>query len=111
LDKLNIKYEIEYSIRELGKFCDFYLPYYNTIIEFYGNYWHCNPLLYNSDYYHNYIKMTASEIWERDKKRISEIYKHFNEEKNIIIIWESSVINSDFLLKLLLENKNNIIYF
>jgi len=54
--------------------------------------------------------MTAEEIWEKNKKRINEIYNFFNKEKNIIIIWESSMINSDLLLKILIENKNNIIY-
>jgi hypothetical protein len=36
LDQLNINYIIEYHIDEINKFCDYFLPEYNTIIEFYG---------------------------------------------------------------------------
>jgi len=110
LENLNIKYEEEYQIKKINKYCDFFIDEYNTIIEFYGDYWHCNPIKYEKNYYHQYIKMTAEEIWEKNKKRINEIYNFFNKEKNIIIIWESSMINSDLLLKILIENKNNIIY-
>lgn len=85
---------------------------YNTIIEYYGDYWHCNPKKYHKEYQHQYIKMSAEEIWIKDKNRIEQIYNFFNKEINIIIIWESTVINKDYLLKILEDNKNknNIIY-
>lgn len=112
LDELKIKYIEEFQINDTQRFSDYYIEDYNTIIEFYGNYWHCNPLIFEKKFYHHYIKMSAEDIWEKDKKRIDDIYKNFNEKVNIIIIWESSVIDKDYLLKILIDNKekNNIIY-
>ena len=112
LEELKIKYIEEFQINDTQRFSDYYIEDYNTIIEFYGNYWHCNPLIFEKKFYHHYIKMSAEDIWEKDKKRIDDIYKNFNEKVNIIIIWESSVIDKDYLLKILIDNKekNNIIY-
>lgn len=110
LEDLNIKYLSEFHIKEINKFCDFYLPNTNTIIEFYGDYWHCNPLIYKKDFYHQFEKKTAFEIWQSDKKRIDSIYNHFNNEISIIIIWENSKINADFLFKIINDNKNEIMY-
>ncbi len=67
---------------------DAYLPEKNALIEVDGDYWHCHPDKYSSDYFHKKIKMTAQEIWERDKKKtelcISLGYK-------IIRFWESDI--------------------
>lgn len=65
---------------------DLYLPKEKIVIEFYGDYWHCNPEKYIREYYHSINKMTALEIWERDKKRIQEISKKFN--VRFIVVWE-----------------------
>lgn len=60
--------------------------YENKIIEFNGDYWHCNPQIYESDYYHKRLKCTAYEVWERNKEKI-------NYAKSIgysvYIVWES----------------------
>jgi G:T-mismatch repair DNA endonuclease (very short patch repair protein) len=39
----------------------------NKIIEFHGDYWHCNPKLYSELYFHPHLKMLARNIWERDR--------------------------------------------
>lgn len=57
----------------------------NNIIECYGDYWHCNPVRYNENYYHTKIRKTAKEIWERDKIRELNL-KSLN--YNFIYIWE-----------------------
>lgn len=36
------------------------------IIEFNGDYWHCNPSKYDKDFEHLHIKKLASEIWKKD---------------------------------------------
>lgn len=67
---------------------DYYIPKYNMIIEFYGDYWHCNPEKYNRDYIHAYKKMTAEDIWNKDKKRLQEIINKYN--CHILIVWEKN---------------------
>lgn len=66
---------------------DIFIPKYNTAIEFYGDYWHCNPEIYSRDYNHSYKKMTAEQIWEYDKKRICELKNSYNIQ--ILTIWEN----------------------
>ena len=60
----------------------------NKIIEFQGDYWHCNPKIYKNDYYHELKKMTAQEIWESDKKHIKYANDH---NYKVIEIWESDM--------------------
>lgn len=58
----------------------------NVLIEYQGDYWHCNPEKYTADYLHTKKQITAEQIWNQDKlkKEIAEKsgYKLF-------IIWES----------------------
>jgi hypothetical protein len=77
---------LEYYIPELKISADIYIPDKNLIVEFFGDYWHCNPVKYSGDYYHRYIHLSASEIWKKDKIREDNIKKLGYEFK---IIWES----------------------
>lgn len=74
--------------KEIGKTFayDFVLSDKKKIIEFNGDYWHCNPLKYNKNYFHLYLQKFAYEIWERDKLRIDYIE---NEGYDVKVIWES----------------------
>lgn len=81
---------LEYYIPELKISADIYIPEKNLIVEFFGDYWHCNPAKYSGDYYHRYIHLSASDIWEKDKVRennIKELGYDFQ------IIWESDFSN------------------
>lgn len=40
-----------------------------VVIEYFGDYWHCNPAIYGKDFYNKSIKKTAAEKWEADKIR------------------------------------------
>ena len=59
--------------------------YKNKIIEFQGDYWHCNPNLYDKDFYNKVKQKTAQEIWNYDnvKKECAEYYGY-----DILYIWE-----------------------
>jgi len=59
---------------------DMYIKDINLVIEFYGDFWHKNPLIY--DISQEFVK----ETWERDEKRISILEKKIN--SNVIIVWE-----------------------
>jgi len=67
----------------------------NIIIEFYGNYWHANPLTYKSNeiVHHNF---TAKQIWNNDKERIKILE---NNGFRVFIVWQDEYQN----------NKNKII--
>lgn len=70
------------------------LLFNNKIIEFYGDYWHCNPKekrFTDGTYFHPYLEMTAKEKWDFDENRISKIKKSGYEVK---IIWESDYYNN-----------------
>lgn len=96
-------------------FPDIILDDYNIIIEFYGNYWHANPKMYNKD---SIIKhRTAKEIWENDKRRINKLENNMNKKYKVIIIWQKDYQdNKEKVLKDLTnqienyikENKNNV---
>ena len=49
----------------------------NKIIEFQGDYWHCNPKLYKGNFYNKVKQKTASEIWKYDKEK-AECAKKYN---------------------------------
>jgi len=55
-------------------------------IEFNGDYWHCNPRMYNSNYRHPHVGMNAKEIWDRDERKLRTLKE---QGYNIKVVWES----------------------
>ena len=84
LKKLNIDVKRTYKVNEY--ICDIYIPKFNLIIEYNGDYWHCNPVKFNSEYLHPHKKKTSSQIWNEDKIRIDNIK---NYGYNLEVVWES----------------------
>ena len=94
LNNIKNKHLVFYNTNEYwlsGKkqfyFYDFcYLP--NKIIEFHGDYWHCNPLFYNEDHYHIKKEMFAKEIWDYQEQK-----NDFARSKGFEVfeIWENDV--------------------
>jgi endogenous inhibitor of DNA gyrase (YacG/DUF329 family) len=85
---------LEYQIPELNISADIYIPEKNLIIEFFGDYWHCNPSKYTEDYYHRYIHLSAADIWKKDKIREDSI-KQLG--YNFQIVWESDFNSVDYI--------------
>jgi G:T-mismatch repair DNA endonuclease (very short patch repair protein) len=57
------------------------------IVEFFGDFYHCNPKKYSDPkLFMSAIERTVGEQWERDRKRISRFSKH---GYTTIIIWEN----------------------
>lgn len=71
------------------------------IIEIYGDYWHCNPKIYNSNYFNKSIKMTAEEKWKYDERR-SQYLK--NKGYTLHVLWESDIRNNN--IKDIIEKLN-----
>lgn len=55
------------------------------IIEFQGDYWHCNPEKYSADYVHKTYGITAQEVWDKDKIKLECARNHGYE---VLYIWE-----------------------
>ena len=102
LETLNITCQPNYIIE--GKIFDIYIPIYNLLIEYNGDYWHCNPKKYKSDYINKKKNKTASEIWEYDKNKIYLSKKH-----NYLCetIWESEYKNNPNIIKELINKYKN----
>lgn len=58
----------------------------NKIIDFFGDYYHCNPNKYEGDYYNHRARKCAWQIWEHDKMRKERLE---NDGYVVKIVWES----------------------
>ena len=61
---------------------------FKAVIEFNGDYWHCNPQVYSEERILNFPKqpnICVTEIWEKDKRKIDCITR---EGYNVKIVWE-----------------------
>ena len=97
-EKLNIREKCYYgknqfyrTFKELGRTFSYDFVHGKKIIEFNGDYWHCNPKYYNKNYFHKYLQKTAEEIWKDNEIKNDAIIK---EGYDVIIIWESDYKNN-----------------
>ena len=86
---------------------DYYNSEYNLTVEVLGDYWHCNPMIYNHDFYHKNKNKIATKIWEDDKKRKNEIInilgceyieiweKDWKYNKENVLMYISNIINKN----------------
>lgn len=78
-----IKYD--YSNKSYYKY-DYVDNSNKKVIEFNGDFWHCNPNKYDPKFKHKIINKTAQEIWDKDEIKNKFI---INEGYDLLIIWES----------------------
>jgi len=97
----NLGYKVKHLHRVDTKICDIYVPKLNLIIEYFGDYWHCNPIKYKEDYFNQKKNKYAKEIWEYDSKKIDLIR---NNGYNLEVIWESELKNDNKLINKIIEN-------
>lgn len=80
---------------ENNKYFCFYVDFMfnNKIIEFYGDYYHANPLLYDENKIigSKYCCHMAKDIWKIDNNRINLIK---NKGFDVLIIWEKDYKNN-----------------
>lgn len=73
---------------------DYYNFVTNRTIEFFGDFWHANPKMFDDDRY-MYQGLTASSIRKRDAVRTELIRQH----SPIMIIWESEANNDPTIIQ------------
>jgi hypothetical protein len=78
--------QMEEYLPDVQKSVDIYIPSQRKIVECFGDFWHCNPAIYDPNYYHKYVHMNASEIWKRDEERIKALE---SAGYTVEIIWEN----------------------
>jgi hypothetical protein len=88
---LNEQYFIYNNITKTFFTYDFVLKNYKKVIEFNGDYWHCNPKIYKEDFFNKNKQMFAKEIWKRDEEKIENIQQRGFET---LIIWEYDYKNN-----------------
>lgn len=72
--------------KETGNAYSYDFTYKKKIIEFNGDYWHCNPKIYESFFFNKNKGLTADEIWKHDNKKNNLAKKHGYQ---VLIIWEN----------------------
>ena len=95
--------EDEFYLRyDSGKyFIDSCLTDYNIMVECNGDYWHCNPKIYDESYFHKKIRLTAKEIWDKDlvrKNRLNSL------GYSVITLWEYDWNNNEDFFNNLKKN-------
>lgn len=89
-----------HSYRVDSKICDVYIPSLNLIIEYFGDYWHCNPKKYESDFFNKKKGKFAWELWDYDKKKI-DLIKSYG--YNLEVVWEGDLKLNNKLINIILQ--------
>lgn len=105
-NNFNIEHKQQYHIKGLPYTYDFFILNTNIIIEFQGDYWHCNPLKYKSGQYVKFQRIgerLVDDVWARDKTK-----KDLAEELGYIVIqiWQNDYnkYGINFIIDKLKEN-------
>ncbi len=61
------------------------------VVEYNGDYWHCNPLSYDASFFHPKKKMTAAEVWKADEERMEALRKA---GYRTIVVWERDYVRN-----------------
>ena len=92
--------EKHFRIGRKSYFADIYIPSKQLIVECDGRYWHADKRFYSPASVIKYpggLVMTASEVWERDKKRKQDLLS-LEEIDDIVVVSEYDYIKgADFM--------------
>lgn len=73
---------------------DFFVKELDKVVEFYGDYWHCNPTIYNPEHiikHPNTNGKLVSEVWEHDANRITAIK---SVGVDVLVVWERDFMDN-----------------
>jgi very-short-patch-repair endonuclease len=100
----NKKLKVVESYRIDTKICDIYIPKFNLIIEYNGDYWHCNPKKYEPNFINKVKNKTAKEIWDYDKSKVDLILE---KGYNLEIVWESDLKKNPDIINKIIDKYDN----
>lgn len=101
IEKLNkLKIDVIPNFIIDGKIFDIYIPKFNLIIEYNGDYWHCNPIKYSGEYYNKKKNKLAKDIWKYDNDKL-----YLVKNKNYLyeVIWETDYKKDKDLINKIIE--------
>jgi hypothetical protein len=84
----------EKTVRGLSKVHRVDYIFGNKIIEYYGDYWHGNPKLFNDNAMIRKKKIT--DVWEHDRKKVQDLRDN---NYIVMIVWEQDYINDHHLVE------------
>lgn len=61
-----------------------------VVLECFGDFWHCNPAIWQPEDYNASLKMTAAEKWQRDAARAKRLEA---QGFRVHVLWESEIVN------------------
>ncbi len=108
--------KLETWVQKLHCHIDILFDEYSLAIEFMGDYWHCNPLTYDANYYNQKKGLAAKDIWKSDEERRNKLSSC---GYTLIEVWESEyradrdLVLSDLKRKINehIEKRKNTIHF
>lgn len=87
LSNLGVCVQSQLQLKKASKGWFLYdIAFQNKIIEYNGDFWHCNPNIYPEDFYNSRTKRTAKETWCLDSVKI-DYAKSLGYE--VLVIWET----------------------
>lgn len=60
----------------------------SCIVECFGDYWHCNPAMWEPEEYNRSLRCTAAEKWRKDLERCRAL---FERGYSVFILWEKDL--------------------
>jgi G:T-mismatch repair DNA endonuclease (very short patch repair protein) len=98
--------KLECYMKNVEKSVDIFIPSKHKIVECHGDYWHCNPYVYDKDYFHKKLNKYAKEVWEQDlNKENSFVDNGFS----YLVFWELDWnVNNNFFNDLNNKIENEI---
>jgi very-short-patch-repair endonuclease len=77
-----------------GMYYDFVILDNKKVIEFNGDYWHCNPIFHKEEDIINIIgkQIMVKDIWLKDKNKISKAEEN---GFSVLVVWENEYVNNE----------------
>jgi len=85
-DALVLTFGGEKNAPVCGWCCDFVQRDTKFVVEFFGDFWHHNPQLYDCNHVNKLTKRSSAEVWDRDARKLNDLREH---GYHVEVIWES----------------------